>query len=273
MELTINHKTKYTYENNLLGLMQTTKLIPSPYNGLKLIEWTVKRNQEEARNIYTDAEANNIVNFSNYDDSENIEFLVIGKVETIDTMGVYKSIKDRINPFVYLRETILTERSDSLKDLARKSCRDQKKIEKLEQAHNLLSLVSNAVEYQPYTTNIHTTADTALNQGKGVCQDHAHIMIATSRLMNIPARYVNGYMHKNKNDSEFQATHAWAELYIENLGWIGFDPTNDCCPDERYIRVSCGLDASYAAPIRGIYYGDTKEKLDIHVQTSESSDQ
>ena len=76
MELTINHKTKYTYENNLLGLMQTTKLIPSPYNGLKLIEWTVKRNQEEARNIYTDAEANNIVNFSNYDDSENIEFLV-----------------------------------------------------------------------------------------------------------------------------------------------------------------------------------------------------
>ena len=98
-------------------------------------------------------------------------------------------------------------------------------------------------------------------------------MIATSRLMNIPARYVNGYMHKNKNDSEFQATHAWAELYIENLGWIGFDPTNDCCPDERYIRVSCGLDASYAAPIRGIYYGNTKEKLDIYVQTSESSDQ
>ena len=98
-------------------------------------------------------------------------------------------------------------------------------------------------------------------------------MCIRDRYLDIPSRYVNGYMHKNKNDSEFQATHAWAELYIDKLGWIGFDPTNKCCPDERYIRVSCGLDASFAAPIRGIFYGDSDEKLNISVQTIENSAQ
>ena len=80
-------------------------------------------------------------------------------------------------------------------------------------------------------------------------------------------------MHKNLNDSEFQATHAWAELYIEDLGWVGFDPTNQCCPDERYIRVACGLDASYAAPIRGVFFGNGNEKLEITVNTTELSSQ
>ena len=80
-------------------------------------------------------------------------------------------------------------------------------------------------------------------------------------------------MHNNKNYSKYQATHAWAELYINDLGWVGFDPTNRCCPDERYIRISCGLDASYAAPIRGIVNGGLKESLNIDVQTLEVSAQ
>ena len=63
----------------------------------------------------------------------------------------------------------------------------------------------------------------SIDQEKGVCQDQAHIMISAARYLGIPSRYVNGYMHKNRNDSEFQATHAWAELYINKLGWVGFD--------------------------------------------------
>ena len=63
------------------------------------------------------------------------------------------------------------------------------------------------------------------------------------------------------------------EFFINDLGWVGFDPTNGCSPDERYIRVSCGLDASFAAPIRGIFYGDSDEKLNISVQTIENSAQ
>ena len=98
-------------------------------------------------------------------------------------------------------------------------------------------------------------------------------MISAAKSIGLPSRYVSGYMHKNENDSEFQATHAWAEVYINDLGWVGFDPTNLCSPDERYIRVSCGLDASFAAPIRGVYYGNSNENLEISVQTIENSPQ
>ena len=103
-------------------------------------------------------------------------------------------------------------------------------------------------------------------------------MVSAARTINIPARYINGYMHNNSHSSEFQSTHAWAEFFIEDLGWVGFDPTNGCSPDERYIRVSCGLDASEAAPIKGVFYGHNGqnnliENLDIHVQTLENNSQ
>ena len=74
-------------------------------------------------------------------------------------------------------------------------------------------------------------------------------------------------------EKEAQADMFMAELYFQNLGWVGFDPTNRCSPDERYIRVSSGLDANYAAPIKGIIYGTSTEKLKIKVETQQINSQ
>ena len=273
MHLSINHTTQYNYDNNLNGLFQTTKLIPTPYNGLKINSWKVTKNSETGGERYLDAEGNVIMNFKSDSKDKKIKFVVSGEVETFDTNGVYENLNDKINPLVYLRGTKLTEFDNNIYYMAKEAEGNFKKNNTIEIAHGILNLVANRIDYVPYTTNNQTTAVVAMAQKKGVCQDQAHIMIAAAKSIGIPARYVSGYMHKNLNDSEFQATHAWAELYIENLGWIGFDSTNQCCPDERYIRVSCGLDASYAAPIRGVYFGNGKEKLEITVNTSELSSQ
>ena len=273
MLLTINHTTNYEYNDNLLGLIQTTKLTPSPYNGLKIIKWSVKRNNKEGGVVFRDGEGNNIVNFKSEALEKTVKFEVKGKVETLDTNGIYESLNDKTNPLVYLRNTKLTEPNEKIINLANLAASKNSNLDKISVAHNIMLAVANKIEYVPYTTNTNTSAADSINLGKGVCQDQAHIMISAARYLDIPSRYVNGYMHKNKNDSEFQATHAWAELYIDKLGWIGFDPTNKCCPDERYIRVSCGLDASFAAPIRGIFYGDSDEKLNISVKTIENSAQ
>ena len=163
------------------------------------------------------------------------------------------------------------EECEEIRDLALSS--QTKSDDKIETGHELLSNIANLVQYIPYTTNTFTTAAEALKQKKGVCQDQAHIMISSARFLGIPARYINGYMHNNMNSSEFQSTHAWAELYFQNLGWVGFDPTNRCSPDERYIRVSSGLDANYAAPIKGIIYGTSTEKLKIKVETQQINSQ
>jgi transglutaminase-like putative cysteine protease len=88
----------------------------------------------------------------------------------------------------------------------------------------------------------------------------------------MPARYVAGYMFDGKDASE--AAHAWAELWVEGLGWVGFDPANRCCPDARYIRLGAGLDARDAAPIRGIARGGlTAERLEVAVRVAAAQGQ
>ena len=271
MLLNIEHTTQYHYPDKINGIVQSTKLIPSEYNGLKIFEWNVKRDSKNEGSKYIDAEGNNIMSYSEHSGVESIKFSVTGKVETLDTNGVFKSKFDKLSPYIYLRNTYLTEPSREICDLANAANENQN--DSIQTAHNILSFVAESIEYTPYTTNSNTSAAEAFKQGKGVCQDQAHIMISAARFLGIPARYINGYMHNNKNSSEFQSTHAWAELFFENLGWVGFDPTNMCSPDERYIRVSSGLDANCAAPIKGTIYGSSSENLKINVETQQINSQ
>jgi len=81
----------------------------------------------------------------------------------------------------------------------------------------------------------------------------------------LPARYVSGYLFADAQGVAHEAAHAWAEVYVAGLGWVGFDPANRCCPDDRYIRLGSGLDAQDAAPIRGIARGMGAESLDVTV--------
>ena len=130
-------------------------------------------------------------------------------------------------------------------------------------SHNIGALVS----YQTGQTTAISTAEQAIGSGAGVCQDHAHIFISIARQAGLPARYVSGYLMMNDRIDQ-DATHAWAEVYLENLGWTGFDVSNQISPDARYVRVATGLDYSSAAPISGLTQGGSGEsiKVDIHVQ-------
>ena len=278
MEILLKHITSYDYKYPVSGIVQSTKLYPSPHNGLEILLWSVQHSSAKKSKIYKDAEVNNIQSFTSSKPLKSIQFTVTGKVKTLDTNGIYINAEETIDPLVYLRVSALTIPSADIKNLALEAKNGFTENENLETSHNLMKLVTKKVEYKPLTTTNDTTAQDAYKQKRGVCQDQAHIMISAARTIGIPARYVNGYMHNNSHPSDFQATHAWAEFYIQNLGWIGFDPTNNCCPDERYIRVSCGLDASYASPIRGIFYGHSNqdnviENLNINVETQENSSQ
>ena len=103
MELIIEHTTKYEYKNPVAGLIQTTKLHPSEYNGLKILEWNVHNDSAKKSKIYQDGEANNIQSFTNTNKVKKIQFTVLGKVETFDTKGIY--------PVSYTHLTLPTSRS------------------------------------------------------------------------------------------------------------------------------------------------------------------
>ncbi|MEC7819089.1 MAG: transglutaminase family protein, partial [Pseudomonadota bacterium] len=104
----------------------------------------------------------------------------------------------------------------------------------------------------------------ALGKGAGVCQDHAHIFIGAARMLDIPARYVSGYLMMDDR-VEQDATHAWTEAYVEGLGWVGFDISNGISPDQRYVRVATGRDYRDAAPVTGISFGTASQELEVEV--------
>ena len=120
------------------------------------------------------------------------------------------------------------------------------------------------MEYRTGSTTVATSAEEAFGDGAGVCQDHSHIFIGAARLLNIPARYVSGYLMMNDR-IEQEATHAWAEAFIDGLGWVGFDISNGISPDMRYVRVATGRDYKDAAPVTGISFGTSTTVLDVEV--------
>ena len=129
-------------------------------------------------------------------------------------------------------------------------------------------IIHDSFEYELGVTQVHSPIDHALEEGRGVCQDFAHIMIAVARRWGIPARYVSGYLHHrphNHDRSGTDATHAWVEAYLPSLGWIGFDPTNAILAGERHIRVAVGRDYADVPPARGTFKGVAESELAIAV--------
>ncbi|CAN0514404.1 unnamed protein product, partial [Scytosiphon promiscuus] len=113
-----------------------------------------------------------------------------------------------------------------------------------------------------------TTAEQALDGNAGVCQDHAHIFIAAARELGYPARYISGYLMMDDRVDQ-DASHAWAEVYVPHLGWVGIDVSNIISPDERYVRIATGLDFNEASPIRGMRIGNSDERMVVSLQVQQ----
>src|SRR5690606_10615457 len=140
----------------------------------------------------------------------------------------------------------------------------------LERLHRLANAVRDKVDYVSDTTHAETSAAEAFAAGTGVCQDHAQVLIAAARHLGFPARYVSGYLCPMEEGFP-AASHAWAELFVDGLGWVGFDPANRVSPDEHYVRVACGRDYRDAAPVRGLRRGGGDETLEVDVRITQSA--
>jgi transglutaminase-like putative cysteine protease len=260
MILTIEHITTYRYDRPVRGVVQSHRLQPSLFDGQRVIDWDVSVTDGQRGGGFRDGAGDWVQAWSVLGPVSEIAVTVRGKVETFDTAGMLRGLRDGVPPEAYLRNTTATRPDAGLTKLAEAAI---DATGPLDAAHRLSAAVSEAIAYRPGVTEAHTTAAEALAKGEGVCQDHAQAMIAVARASGLPARYVSGYLHADAADHE--AAHAWAEVFVTGLGWIGFDPANECCPDARYVRLGSGLDAQDAAPIRGTARGPGAESLAVAV--------
>jgi transglutaminase-like putative cysteine protease len=142
--------------------------------------------------------------------------------------------------------------------------------------HELNQRLFDYFEYVPKSTRVDSPIDLAIESHMGVCQDFAHTMIALLRHVGIPARYVSGYLYRSREDhdrSTPDATHAWVDVLMPYLGWVGFDPTNNLVAHHRHIRTAVGRDYADVPPTRGIFRGKTESELyvAVHVEAGEKA--
>ena len=185
-----------------------------------------------------------------------------GVAECSDSAGVVRGLHCPAPDGIFLRQTKATRPDATIAGIAQEA--QASAATGLERLHALMRLIHERIAYEIGATDAHTTAAEALAEGRGVCQDHAHIFLSAVRSLNIPARYVTGYLVTH-NGSTASAAHAWAEALVPDLGWVGFDAANAKCPTEDYVRVATGLDAQGVVPVRGSRKGGESERLTVEV--------
>ncbi len=128
--------------------------------------------------------------------------------------------------------------------------------------HRLTAMLHETLSYSAQPPADLTTVEQVLAAKSGTYRDFAHVFLTAARTLRIPARYVSGY-HLRSESTDEDAGHAWAEAYVDGVGWIAFDVTEGMCTTERYVRVAAGLDALDAAPVRGSQAGGLGETLSV----------
>ncbi len=267
--LAITHVTTYRYDTPVFYALQQLRLIPRSGHGQRVIEWgsTIRGGTKQL--AFTDQFVNHSELVRVDSGATQIEIVSQGVVEIEDRQGVIGRQTSGYAPlWLFEVPTPRTAAGNSIRHLAAQVRAETEDADEIDRLHHLSAAIARAVAYETGRTDSDTTAEMALAAGHGVCQDHAHIMIAAARQLGHPARYISGYLLMDGRVTQ-DASHAWCEVWTAHLGWIGFDVSNGICPDARYVRVATGRDYADAAPIMGIRQGAGGEDLHVTLQVQQ----
>ncbi|HVQ79589.1 MAG: transglutaminase family protein [Pseudolabrys sp.] len=272
MRIHISHATTYTYDTPPSGVTQLLRLTPRDHEGQHVLSWRIDLSEDCLLHQHEDAFGNIIHSFTAEGPFDRLSVEVDGEVDTQDTGGLVKGAVECFPPQLFLRETSLTQPDPAIVDFA-KTAQAGTNGDNLALLHALLAALNRQIAFDTDPTHTATTAAQAFALRRGVCQDITHIFVAAARSLGIPARYVGGHFHRADGVTSQEAGHAWAEAYVENLGWVGFDPTNGICITDAHVRVAVGLDYLGASPVRGTRYGGSGETLSVAVRVAQARQQ
>src|SRR5271169_1106142 len=266
MHMHIRHETRYRYERPVKYSVQSLHLTPRRDLSQRALAWNIIAPGRRLEQI--DAYGNISHLLTVEEPHREIRIIVHGIVETAEAEG--RQDDGPLSPLAYLAPTSLTAPNDDLKAFAQSAL--SKIAEPRARAQALAEAVFGAVRYKPGTSDVQDSAAVAFKSGEGVCQDHAHVYIASARAVGIPARYVSGYLYTG--DASDAASHAWVDVWLgTELGWQSVDVTHKRPAIRTYCRLAVGRDYLDAAPVRGVRHGGGGEKMEANVLVAESAQQ
>lgn len=267
MRILVDHRTSYSYDMPATGVVQLLRLTPGDHEGQHVRHWRVDVDVDGGLRDGVDAFGNVTTVFYADAPVSSLTLTVTGEVDVEDTAGVIRA-PESLPAMVYRRSTNLTAADQPIRDLAARASQSSP----LASLHQLMGLIHGELRFDVAATDARTSASEALVAGHGVCQDFTHIFCSAARLLGAPARYVSGHLAREGHAPQ-DASHAWAEALVPDLGWIGFDPANGICTTDAYLRVAIGLDYLDAAPVRGARRGGGTESMHVQVQAGDSMSQ
>jgi transglutaminase-like putative cysteine protease len=268
MRLKIFHSTSYRYEPPATNVIQILRMTPGSHDGQYVAEWQIDVSSDSRLDVHEDA-FGNVTHVLSQAATADLLITAEGLIETHDTGGVLRGTNERFPPSLFLRATSLTSVNPGMATFTR-DLRAEAEGDALGFLHALMTQVHEHMTFDEDPTHSGTSALEAFELKRGVCQDYAHIFIACARTGGVPARFVSGHFLRSDGIMDQPAGHAWAEAFVPDLGWVGFDPANCICTTDSHVRVAIGLDYLGAAPVRGTRYGGGKETLTVTVRVDQT---
>lgn len=280
MLLEVRHLTQYNYDAPVRESVMEVWMQPQKTPRQRLISFTLDPDPAAQLFSYADTWGNAVYHFDVPQPHEALTIVACSAVETEAPEPLPEALDlgewDRLRSdfvrgecFDFLRPHGFARPSEALEEfIERQGIAALRFRDPLTAAQRLSEKIYEAFEYQAGVTDADSPIELALGAGRGVCQDFAHIMIAICRSWGLPARYVSGYLftdRKHADRSDPDATHAWVEVFLPSLRWVGFDPTNNVLAGERHIAVAIGRDYADVPPSRGVYKGEAESQLCVAV--------
>jgi transglutaminase-like putative cysteine protease len=282
----IRHLTRYRYSDPISESIMETRMHPRSDAHQHCLSFTLSVSPRCRVSAYRDHLGNNVHHFDIPGDHSQLviiaesvvehqpspyppAFLAPDAWEALDEMVRSGDYSEMLLPSTYAINTPALIGLAATLDIRRRD-------DPLMLAHEINQRLFEYFEYVPQHTRVDSPIDEAITSRKGVCQDFAHTMIALLRHVGIPARYVSGYLYRGSEDhdrSTPDASHAWVDTFLPDLGWVGFDPTNNLVVSRRHIRTALGRDYADVPPTHGVFRGATESELyvAVHVEASDAA--
>jgi transglutaminase-like putative cysteine protease len=267
MRIRISHSIAYAYAEPARHITQILRLTPRDHDGQHVMSWRIEPTVDGRLRASQDAFGNIVHSFSADGPIAEMAIRVEGVIETSDLAGVLRGTAERVPVEVFRRDTLFTAADEALRSFADDAAREAGTP--LSQMHALMEALHAGVTCSETGERTGIGAAEAFAAREGIAQDVAHIFIACARHLGMPARYVSGYVAQSESLRHANGAHAWAEIHLDDYGWIGFDAANNLCPTETHVRVATGLDFSGAAPVRGARAGGDGEALAVRISARE----
>lgn len=262
MQLHIRHETVYRYSAPQSYTIQQLRLTPRPEQHQRTLSWqiaTANRCHESP-----DAFGNIGHILTLVTPHDEVRIVARGVVEVSPLQGGRLLTQETFSPLVFTIPTRMTAVNPALEQFARDKLTEPASMQGM---LALAQAICEAVAYQPGATGVSSTAGDALQLGRGVCQDHAHLFLACCHVHGVPARYVSGYIDSGSTGSA--ESHAWVDVWLNDdgfAGWVSIDVTHAAFADDRLCRLAIGRDYESAAPVRGVRHGSGNESLHVNVE-------